>query len=579
MEEKNKMYFDDYNPEEKHETRMQRHGFDNDDKPLGNISLEEETIIMDKIKEINGNEEEYEKENKDEEEMYSFDDDEEDLDYFNIENKENDSEPIQSLKDLEEEIEEDIEEETTEGKEDLDEEFNEEEPIEVETTENEDIDKEIEEYEKSINDFYNDKIKIQENIDQIIEESEEDINEEQEDDTIDEINPEDSFSELTEEDEQVIDADEDLEEEIEVTEAEEDAYEEEPEEKTPEVEEDIEKDGEIEEETEEATNENEEDIEEDLEDAPEEVTDIEEEIEDETDIEEPTEIKEVVDDKEPEEETIEDEEEDQEEEPEDEEDIDEIVESKKEIKKAKENEVVSQKETIKETKTNPKPSFFIAVVISLIILIGLVALGFKFVKSLIPDRSGTDEISQMINDDGKDEKIDIKTDVSKNWEEYKVAINDTLITLPTPYEEIEKLTKWTVKSDYESTTIPADHYTLLSLYKEARLALNIEVKNNTNETIKYNEGDVTRIIQTQYQSSLGVEKITFPGNLQVGMRMTKSKLIDILGKPNKTDTYANGKYVSELYKYTENKDDSTTNYYSIKIVNGKIDELALDHRK
>ena len=458
MDEKNKEYNTDYDLDQEQQTRMQRHNFENDDEiqnthhNIGNLTNEEQALLIKKLNEIEENEREYEEntiENNNQDEMYQFEDNYNDIDYFDL-NKDD--------KKIEEKvISEDINDENTE--EDYyseNENYIPEKEIEIDNT----INNDISEYENTDDD---------QDYDDIDEDDQNDDDDPNDDQDYDDIDEDDQNDDEPNDDQDYDDIDED---------------------------------------------------DQDYDDEPNNDQD------------------------------------------------------KKETISENNNDEIIHKKVIK---VKPKTTSFIAIIISIIILIVLCILGLKFVKSLIPSRENTNEIAQLINNP-KDE-IEITTDVPSDWKEYKVSINDNLITLPTPYENIENITKWKVKADYESTTVPKDHYTFLSLYKDEKLALNVDVSNNKEDNLKYNECDVTKITQTQYQSNLGVEKVTFPGNLQVGMTMTKDKLISKIGKPTKIDSYANGTYISQTYKYIENKDETSKNYYSIKIVNGKIEELALDHGK
>lgn len=71
----------------------------------------------------------------------------------------------------------------------------------------------------------------------------------------------------------------------------------------------------------------------------------------------------------------------------------------------------------------------------------------------------------------------------------------------------------------------------------------------------------------------------FPGGLTVGMEITEEQVKTLLGEPTKVNDYSSGNYVSKTLKYNEDSTYTTTNYYEIEIINGKIDSLKLDKRR
>lgn len=60
--------------------------------------------------------------------------------------------------------------------------------------------------------------------------------------------------------------------------------------------------------------------------------------------------------------------------------------------------------------------------------------------------------------------------------------------------------------------------------------------------------------------------------------MTKEKLVLLFGEPSDIYNYTSDNYVSDTYSYVENTSYTTINYYKIKVLNGVIDELTIDHR-
>ena len=173
---------------------------------------------------------------------------------------------------------------------------------------------------------------------------------------------------------------------------------------------------------------------------------------------------------------------------------------------------------------------------------------------------------------------DVTSSVNSNWKQYNFSVKGQTIELPTSYKNLTNITGWDVKDDYKETMIPKNHYTLMNLYNGDKLALYTELTNNNEQATKYDECKVTRVGQTKYQADNGADKIIFPGNIKVGDQITKEKIVELFGEPSKIENYGSGNYVTDTYKYFADSTYTTINYYSIKVLNGSIDEITLDHR-
>lgn len=167
--------------------------------------------------------------------------------------------------------------------------------------------------------------------------------------------------------------------------------------------------------------------------------------------------------------------------------------------------------------------------------------------------------------------------LNKDWKNYQFQVNGKTLKLPMSYTELANTAGFKIKAAYEDTNIPVKHYAIINLYKDDKLALYTEIYNDTEADIKCVNGKVTRVSQTNYQIKSGANALTFPGGLQAGMKMTKDKLISILGEP--TSSIRRNNNDKETYKYNANTNWTTTNYYEIVILNGVIDQITLDNRK
>lgn len=169
--------------------------------------------------------------------------------------------------------------------------------------------------------------------------------------------------------------------------------------------------------------------------------------------------------------------------------------------------------------------------------------------------------------------------VSSNWKEYQVTINGKQIQLPCSYKELSDATGFNMKSSQEKSYLEKGYYSLVNLYKNDKLALYTEIVNDTESDIKYSDGKVSRISQTKYQVENTANYVVFPGNLKVGEKITKDEILKKYGTPTKIDNYSNSGYISDTFRYNADSTYTTINYFNIKVVNGIIDEITLDHRK
>ncbi len=168
--------------------------------------------------------------------------------------------------------------------------------------------------------------------------------------------------------------------------------------------------------------------------------------------------------------------------------------------------------------------------------------------------------------------------INNNWKDYTISINGKTLSLPVSYEELKNASGFSIKSVYDNTTIPTKHYVLANLYKDDKLAVSVELTNKTDSDLKYVDSSVTRISQDKFSTEqTGIENVIFPGNLKTGMNITKEEIFKLFGEIEVKE-YKSDNYVSETYKYTSDDTWKTLNYYEIRVVNGVIDSLTLDHR-
>lgn len=182
------------------------------------------------------------------------------------------------------------------------------------------------------------------------------------------------------------------------------------------------------------------------------------------------------------------------------------------------------------------------------------------------------------NDEDIIDEINPNTNVNSKWQNYQITVNNKDITLPTTYNDLKETTGFSMKSSDEKSYLETGYYTILNLYQSDKLASHIEVLNESGADALYTDCKITRISQSEYNVSQGANIIYFPGGLKAGDAINEAKLVELLGDFNDKDEYSSEGYNSVTYKYWENDDWTTTNYYEIRVVNGLIDELTLDHR-
>lgn len=195
----------------------------------------------------------------------------------------------------------------------------------------------------------------------------------------------------------------------------------------------------------------------------------------------------------------------------------------------------------------------------------------------ITEEAVTTETTDQVTTEAVDPTVN--GNVGNDWKNYSFMVNGKSLSLPLTYTELSTATGFTIKSDFQNSTIPKGYYTLVNLYKNDKLALYTEMTNNTENDVKYTDATVTRVSQTNYQVETGkADKIVFPGNLTVGMTITKDQIIKLFGEPTKINNYNSDNYNKDTYDYNADTNWTTTNYYKIEVLNGVIDTLTLDNR-
>lgn len=233
------------------------------------------------------------------------------------------------------------------------------------------------------------------------------------------------------------------------------------------------------------------------------------------------------------------------------------------------------------------------VIVIIILLLIILAGGIYFVVQK-KNNNVSEEITEpttTINNDNTTQNTTLPTttlpttnkpenqNVSADWKKYSFSINGKNLTLPLAYNSFATATGFNMKSSVDTEMLKNNYYALVNVYKNDKFAASIEIFNKTGSEIKPSAGSVTRVSQMELQVKSGdIEKIVFPGNLTVGMSITKEQIVALFGEPTKIDNYKSGDYNKDTYSYNADTTWTTTNYYKIEVLNGVIDTLTLDHR-
>lgn len=226
---------------------------------------------------------------------------------------------------------------------------------------------------------------------------------------------------------------------------------------------------------------------------------------------------------------------------------------------------------------NKKIIIIIAGVVLIILILGaLIFVGVKAKKrkteALIKEsiQQSYIEDSMFSADDGT---------VGNDFKLYRFKVRDKRVPLPLPYRTLSKLTDASLKSVYDSMNLPSKKYMSVNLYRDDKLVLFIDVYNPKDLEHKYADSDVTRVSQILSQvETYGAYKLTFPGELQVGMHMTEESIINLFGDTTHKTTKNDNGYITSTFKYVEDEENLKSNFFEVVLVNGVVTELTLDHR-
>lgn len=190
----------------------------------------------------------------------------------------------------------------------------------------------------------------------------------------------------------------------------------------------------------------------------------------------------------------------------------------------------------------------------------------------------TDEQSETTEPESNKQEDTNNNEIVKTWTNYEFIVNDKLMKLPCNYSELSTITGAKMKSSQEKSYLSPGYYVLSNLYKNDKYVMHVELLNSGTEDILYTDALVTRVSQTKFNVSSGGDVISFPGGLKAGQEITKDQIINLFGEPSDISNYTSDGYISDTYKYFSDDIYTTINYYQIKVVNGVIDEIVLDHR-
>lgn len=97
-----------------------------------------------------------------------------------------------------------------------------------------------------------------------------------------------------------------------------------------------------------------------------------------------------------------------------------------------------------------------------------------------------------INYDENEENSPIQNS-NTNWKNYELSVNNVTLKLPCTYNDLSYATLAAMKDVDLNSTLAINYYALVNMYKENKLALSIEILNDTGANIVYKDGKVTRV--------------------------------------------------------------------------------------
>ncbi len=209
-------------------------------------------------------------------------------------------------------------------------------------------------------------------------------------------------------------------------------------------------------------------------------------------------------------------------------------------------------------------------------------LSIVFIVSFIV-KGTNDGVVDKIEEENEYISIATTNPVSSDWTKYQFSIKGKTLSLPCSYKEFKDVSGFYMKSFAEKSYLERNSSNYVNLYigdkDNEKLVLYADIKNNTKEDLQYSKAEIVRISQTKYQVETNkAELITFPGDLKVGMEISKEQIINLFGEPSKIDDYIDT-YNSITFTYNMDPIYTSLNYYKIEITDGKIEELVLDHKK
>ena len=241
-------------------------------------------------------------------------------------------------------------------------------------------------------------------------------------------------------------------------------------------------------------------------------------------------------------------------------------------------------------KTSPKTAnasgicALISFVINLVVMFFMFSVIFTVANNALEDSYDVLEENVEIVDDTDNLEEDntgstITSGVSADWKNYQVTFNNQTISLPTAYGSFASTTGFSLKDSDSKSYLDNNYYSIVNMYVGDKLALSIELLNDTGASALYTDCKVTRVSQTKYQVvTNGATAFVFPGGLKAGDSITEDQITTLFGTPSDIYEYNSDSYSTKTYSYCSDSTWTTTNYYKIKVVNGVIDELTLDHR-
>ena len=191
------------------------------------------------------------------------------------------------------------------------------------------------------------------------------------------------------------------------------------------------------------------------------------------------------------------------------------------------------------------------------------------------DSDLTDEDDDLsVSEDSSSKSEAVPTDnMDNNWKNYKVSVNGTEISLPISYSDFTAKTGYVFKSeDDANSTLKKNYYNIVTL-ENGNSNVQVSIVNDGNEMKTQKDCKIMGI--SSYSYSTENSQVVYPGWLKAGNEISKEKINELFGKPDKEyekDDYYVATYYEDYDKYYSQRK------FEITISKGQIIDISLERK-